>query len=88
MIIVVVVRVLRVVVVNCITYICAVAVSNRPVAHKRQGISLFLIACDVISGCSGGHVKCIAVNEKSQPPVFKVSRGTHSTVYSYLESTG
>ena len=36
--------------------------NNRPVARKRQGISLFLIACDVISGCSGGHIKCIAVN--------------------------
>ena len=48
-----------------------------------------IIARDVISGCSGGHVKCIAVTsmEKSQSPVVKVSRGAHSTVYSYLENT-
>ena len=36
--------------------------ANRPVARKRQGISLFLIARDVISGCSGKNIKCIAVN--------------------------
>ena len=34
---------------------------NRPVARKAQGISLCLITRDVITGCSGGRVKCIAV---------------------------
>ena len=33
---------------------------NSPVARKRRGISLFLVARDVIRGCSGGLVKCIA----------------------------
>ena len=30
--------------------------------REEREREVFLIVCDVISGCSGGHVKCIAVN--------------------------
>ena len=42
-------------------FVLGVVMSENLFARKAQGISSFLITCDVITGCSGGRVKCIAV---------------------------
>ena len=55
---------------------------NSPVASKSKEISLFLIARDVISSCSGGDIKCIAVKGEKLPlPISSLARRKY-TAYS------
>ena len=50
----------------------------------KEEISLILIVRDVITGCSGGHVKCIAVKGKISTAAFQsLERRAYYRIYSF-----
>ena len=45
---------------------------NSPFARKAKNFNEILITRDVIPGCSGGYVKCMAVMRKIATSSFKI----------------